>query len=196
MAVKEKEQVERVWLVVGAALAALFLLRSAGMIFQGAVTGLGMFVGIWVIFQWFPTVKRILFSLGGIFDLAVSFGLPFVISNVLGIQGGTMLIATVACGLLFTFSVATKKLGGTGAAVIKTARFGLDEVKRNFHSLKEEFDGRTVEVGPRGPERCGDPGRGVQRPEEEQAPEGHRGSGRDPGHGTRELIPVGYQHEI
>lgn len=143
-------EIERVWLLCGAALAALFLLRTAGMIFQGAITGFGMYVALYVLFSWFPVVKRILFGMGGLFDLAVSFGMPYLVASVLGITGGTMLIATLTCGLLFTFSIATKRLGGPFKAASSTTSMVIRDSMSSFEAWREDIDGRRNQVDDRG----------------------------------------------
>ena len=171
-------ETERVWLLAGAALAALFLLRTAGMIFQGAITGFGMYVGLYVLFSWFPTLKRILFGLGGVFDIIVSFGMPWVISQQLGITGGTMLIATLTCGLLFTFTMVTKRLGGPVRAGSSSAKVIFRDLASNFEAWKEEFNGRRSEMGGSG--RGSSPGGGSddQCEEAEEAPPQGRGRSR------------------
>ena len=84
--VTKKDEIQRVWLLVGVALAALFLLRTAGMVFQGALTGVGMYVAAMVAFSTFPPLKKLLFSFGGLSDTIVSFGLPALLASVLGIS--------------------------------------------------------------------------------------------------------------
>ena len=155
------------WLLCGVALAALFLLKNSGMIFQGAITGLGMFVAIYVLFMWFPPVKRLLFCLGGLADVGVSFGIPFVISNVMGIKGGTMLIATLACGLLFTFSLATNRLGGIAPASISSGKVLFAGVVDQFHKARESIHGQLPEVDNRNSGPGGRSGRHGEREEGE-----------------------------
>lgn len=175
---RSSHEVERVWLLVGAALAALFLLRTAGMIFQGAVTGLGMFVAIWVVFGWFPGVKALLFSFGGVFDLIVSFGLPYLISRGLGITGGTMMIATMACGLIFTFTLATKKLGGPVGATIKSGTALVKDSRASWEAWREEYNGRRNQVVRAGGGVDHHPRGGGQREEVQEGPREGTGPGQ------------------
>jgi len=150
LTVNKRDEGARVWLLCGVALAALFLLKNSGMIFQGAITGLGIFVAIYVLMLWFPVVRNLLFMFGGLADVAISFGIPFVISNLMGIKGGTMFIATLACGLLFTFSLATRRLGGIAPAGIESGRVLFSGVVSQYHAAKESLDGKLPEVGSRG----------------------------------------------
>lgn len=174
---KSSHEVERVWLLAGAALAALFLLRTAGMIFQGAVTGLGMFVAIWVVFGWFPGVKALLFSFGGVFDLIVSFGLPYLISRGLGITGGTMMIATMACGLMFTFTLATRKLGGPVSATVRSGSALVKDSRASWEAWRKDWDGRHQVVRSGGDERDHPRGR-REREEEQEGPREDEGPGQ------------------
>ena len=132
---KNQDELQRVWLLVGAALAALFLLRTAGMVFQGALTGVGMYVAIMVAFSTFPPLRRLLFAFGGLSDLIISFGLPLLLSSAMGITGGTMMIGALTCGLLFTFTLKTKELGGAVKATVGTTQM----VARNALSSYEEW---------------------------------------------------------
>ena len=189
--VRPNSEAERVWLLCGVALAALFLLRTAGMIFQGAITGLGMFVAIWVLFSWFPPIKRLLFSLGGIFDLAVSFGLPYVIASVLNITGGTMLIATITCGLMFTFVLATRKLGGPVIAISKSAKCIIRDTVQSFEAWREEQQSGRDQMDPRRTESDFRTRMRRQREETEgQAPRNGRGR-----HSRRPLV-LGQDYSI
>lgn len=174
--IRPKDTGERVWLLCGVALAALFLLRSAGMVFEGAITGLGMFVGIWVMFAYLPALRAILYSCGGVVDILVSFGLPYLVASVLGITGGTMLIATLTCGLLFTFALATRRLGGPVGAASKSGRMIVTQVKSQYDTWREEQHERIAEVGTRGSLRDNRPGSGLQRQEGEGEGEAGRGS--------------------
>jgi hypothetical protein len=123
------------------------------MIFQGAITGLGMFVALYVLFSWYPKIKSVLFGLGGIFDIGVSFGLPLVLTNVMGIKGGTMLIATLTCGLLFTFTLATKRLGGAVRAATSSTKTLVSDTLASFEAWKKEgADGKRNPLGNRGTE--------------------------------------------
>lgn len=172
---REANRIERLWIMAGVALAALFLLRTAGMIFQGAVTGLGMFISVWILFCIIPGLRTLLFSLGGAFDLIVSFGLPYVISSVLGINGSTMLIATMTCGLLFTFTLATKKLGGPVSAVGKSAVSLARDSRASWEAWRKECDGRRNQVGTSGSGRGHHPRGSREREEgEEEAGGGER----------------------
>jgi len=133
---------ERVLILTSISLAALFLLRSAGMVFEGAITGLGMFTAIWILFHYFPPIRYVLFKFGGITDVVVSFGLPFVIAKVMGISGGTMLIATLTCGLLFTFSVTMGRLGGPARASVSSGKVMVNGIVDQFRNLKGSFNGQ------------------------------------------------------
>jgi len=176
---KPSSEKERVWLLCGAALAALFLLRTAGMIFQGAITGFGMYVGLYVLFSWFPALKRVLFGLGGLFDLIVSFGLPWLIATQLGITGGTMLIATMTCGLLFTFTMVTKRLGGPVRAGSNTFKMLVKESMSSIEAWKEETGGRCDQVDRSG--TGNDTGlRGNRQREEAEEDEARHGARPEP----------------
>ena len=133
---------ERVLLLTGTALAALFFLRNAGMLFEGAITGLGMFTAIWILLHYFPPIRYLLFSIGGIVDVIVSFGLPYVIAQVMGITGGTMLIATLTAGLLFTFSLTMGRLGGPARATVSSGKVLVEGVVGQFRSLKGSMNGQ------------------------------------------------------
>ena len=148
MGKKRRPEGERVWLLAGFALAALFLFRGSSMVFAGAITGLGMFTAVYILMMWFPRIRNLLFSFGGITDVLISFGLPYLISMVMGIKGGTMLIATLTCGLMFTFTISTKRLGGPARASISSGKVILSGLAKQFQELKESItDGWNAETG-------------------------------------------------
>lgn len=147
---KSKPDAQRVWLLVGAMLFALFLLRTAGMVFEGALTGAGMFVALTVAFSTFPAIKRILYSMGGLTDLVVSFGLPYLLASVMGVNGGTMMIGSMTCGLLLTFSLKTRQLGGPFSAVAGSTKLLLTDSMSSFEAWRKDLDERRNQVGNRG----------------------------------------------
>jgi hypothetical protein len=161
-----------VWLLVGAALVGLYFLRTAGMVFQGAITGLGMFVSLWITFHYVPLLKKILFSCGGVFDLGVSFLLPYFISRVLGITSGTLLVATLSCGLLLTWTLLTKRLGGPISATCKTSALIVRETALAIHRLRKESNGHDLQVGTGRPRRSSDLGGSCQCPEGQESSSG------------------------
>ena len=162
---------ERVWVISGLALIGLFFLRQAGMVFLGAITGFGMYVSLIALFLYYPKLKKFLFSLGGIFDLAVSFGLPITICTVLGITGGTMFIATMTCGLLFTFTIVMDKLGGPVEAVRKTSRMFGRGAHHHYlemkHGSSRDSEVRR-QIGGTGWARCTDSRQHLQFPQEQE----------------------------
>lgn len=180
-----QDRTQRVWLLVGVALAALFLLRTAGMIFQGAITGLGMYVALMVAFSTFPWIERLLFQFGGVSDLVVSFGLPALLSSALGITGGTMMIGTIACGLLFTFTIKTRQLGGVLKATMSSTSMIKKSALSSFEAWREEH-GKLAEGRARRDRPDHHDWERRQRQEEEA------GSAAD--RGGRRLIDVEYRY--
>jgi len=140
----KKDKSARVLLYSGGALVVLFLLGGK-LVLAGAITGLGMFVGIMVLLCYSDKLNSFIMEskLGPVMDLGITFGLPAIISLGLGVKGQTMLIATLTCGLLFTFWLNGKR----NPTIQKTF-----DVFRNFHQgflegLEE--DGKSLEVGSR-----------------------------------------------
>jgi hypothetical protein len=180
---KKQENASRVWMMCAVVLLALFFLKTTGMIFQGAITGLGMFVAVSIFMYYIPGLKNLLFHMGGIFDLAVSFGLPYVLTCVMGIKGGTMLIATITCGLLFSFSLATRRMGGVVPSVKTSIWTLIDGAKEQIQLLKENNESSLL----RGP---GSPGSPHSRSRREQPSQGEE----DQDHGgSRRLGPSEYK---
>ena len=180
------------WLLLGVALGALFLLRTSS-IFGGAVLGFAMFVGIIVMMGYWPSLRNILFGWGGATDILVSFGLPFLITKVMSVTGQTSTIATITTGLLFSWHIKTKQLGGVLPAAHKSGKLLILNARTSYKEFKE----RLSHVEHTREDRCGSPSTRHGRPPPQQREDASQGQGEwredhasDPGAGKRDVITL------